>query len=174
MSYLTHPLRAAAAAALLGSFAWLTTTTATAEPDTGNPSDTDALAGSLSKGYGLNDCTAETITGAELAALSCGQNPDSAGPVQAKYVLFSNTNDLTGSFKTSIKNNALTACGDSDQSPTTWRQGSSDATAGQVACGTAQNAAEIIWTNDAKNVLSYIRAANTDVAALYQWWRTNG
>jgi hypothetical protein len=43
-----------------------------------------------------------------------------------------------------------------------------------VACGTYQDAAEIIWTTDAKNVLSYIRASNTDVQALYKWWRTNG
>jgi hypothetical protein len=43
-----------------------------------------------------------------------------------------------------------------------------------VACGTYQNAAEIIWTTDAKTVLSYIRGANTDVPALYQWWKTNG
>ena len=34
--------------------------------------------------------------------------------------------------------------------------------------------AEIIWTNDAKNVLSYIRASNTDVGSLFQWWRANG
>ena len=43
-----------------------------------------------------------------------------------------------------------------------------------MVCGTYQNSAEIIWTTDAKNVLSYIRASNADVPALYQWWRTNG
>ncbi len=46
--------------------------------------------------------------------------------------------------------------------------------AGSVACGTYQNAAEIIWTTDAKNVLSYIRASNTDVPTLFQWWQANG
>jgi hypothetical protein len=43
-----------------------------------------------------------------------------------------------------------------------------------VACGTYKNAAVITWTTDSKNVLSHIRASNTDVNALYQWWRTNG
>jgi hypothetical protein len=43
-----------------------------------------------------------------------------------------------------------------------------------VACGTYQNGAEIIWTTDAKNILSYIRGSNNDVQALYQWWRANG
>jgi hypothetical protein len=81
---------------------------------------------------------------------------------------------LAGSFKASIKDDVLTACGDSGQSPTTWHQGSNSANSGSVACGTYQNAAEVIWTTDAKNVLSYIRGSNTDVPALYQWWRANG
>jgi hypothetical protein len=68
----------------------------------------------------------------------------------------------------------LTACGDRGRSPTTWHQGSSTTNAGSVACGTYQNGAEIIWTTDAKNVLSYIHASNTDVPSLYQWWRANG
>ncbi|SON59147.1 hypothetical protein MSIMFI_00629 [Mycobacterium simulans] len=173
MSHLTNALRAATAAALMGSFACLGTATAIADP-TGNSSDVNTLAASLSKGYGLNNCTAQSISAGELAALSCGQSPDSAGPVQAKYILFANADDMNGSFKASIKDETLTACGDSGQSPTTWHQGSAGSTAGQVACGTYQGAAEIIWTTDAKNVLSYIRASNTDVPALYQWWRTNG
>lgn len=173
MSHLTTALRAATAAALMGSFAWLGTASASADP-TGTASDVNTLAGSLSKGYGLNNCTAQTITSGELAALSCGQSPDPAGPVQAKYILFANADDMNGSFKASIKDETLTACGDSGNSPTTWRQGSTGATAGQVACGTYQGAAEIIWTTDAKNILSYIRASNSDVPTLYQWWRTNG
>jgi hypothetical protein len=80
---------------------------------------------------------------------------------------------LAGSFKASIKDDVLTSCGDAGQSPTTWHQGS-NANAGSVACGTYQNGAEIIWTTDAKNILSYIRASNNDVPALYQWWRSNG
>ncbi|WP_204808410.1 serine/threonine protein kinase [Mycobacterium riyadhense] len=173
MSHLTNALRAATAIALLGSFACLGTATAIADP-TGNSSDVNTLAASLSKGYGLSNCTAQSISAGELAALSCGQSPDSAGPVQAKYILFANADDMNGSFKASIKDETLTACGDSGQSPTTWRQGSAGSTAGQVACGTYQGAAEIIWTTDAKNILSYIRASNTDVPALYQWWRSNG
>ncbi|BBX75132.1 serine/threonine protein kinase [Mycobacterium shinjukuense] len=173
MSHRTNTLRTATVAAIMGSFAWLGTATATADP-TGTSADIDTLAASLSKGYGLNNCTPQTITNGELAVLSCGHSPDSAGPVQGKYILFANADDLKGSFKASIKDETLTACGDSGQSPTTWRQGSSGATAGQVACGTYQGAAEIIWTTDAKNVLSYIRAANNDVDALYRWWRTNG
>jgi hypothetical protein len=174
MSHLSIALRAATVTVLMGGFAFAGTATATADPtNTSNSADINTLAASLSKGYSLNNCTAQNITNGELAALTCGQSPDPNGPAQAKYILFSNGDDLSGSFKASIKDDVLTACGDSGQSPTTWHQGSGT-NAGSVACGTYQNAAEIIWTTDAKNVLSYIRASNADVPSLYQWWRTNG
>jgi hypothetical protein len=156
MSHLSNALRAATATVLMGSFAFAGAARATADPtNTGSSADIDTLAASLSKGYGLNNCTAQNLTNGELAALTCGQSPDPSGPVQAKYILFSNANDLASSFKASIKDDVLTACGDSGQSPTTWHQGSSSTNAGSVACGTYQNAAEIIWTTDAKNVLGY-------------------
>lgn len=175
MSHLSNALRAAAGAAVMGGFALAGTAPVTADPsNTGNASDINTLAASLSKGYGLNNCTAQNLTTGELAALTCGQSPDPSGPVQAKYILFRDGDNLASSFKASIKDDVLTACGDAGQSPTSWHQGSSTSSAGQVACGTYQNAAEIIWTTDAKNILSYIRGSNTDTAALYTWWRTNG
>ena len=175
MPHLSKALRAATATVLTGGFAFAGAATATADPTgTASPADMNTLAASLSKGYGLNNCTAQNLTTGQLAALTCGQSPDPGGPVQAKYILFSNADNLAGSFKASIKDDVLTACGDSGQSPTTWHQGSNSANSGSVACGTYQNAAEVIWTTDAKNVLSYIRGSNTDVPALYQWWRANG
>jgi hypothetical protein len=175
MSRLASALRVATAAALMGDFALAGTGTATADPTTGNPSDVNTLAGSLSKGYGLGNCTPQNISSGQLAALTCGQSPDPSGPVQAKYFLYSNGDDLASSFKASIKDDVLTACGDSGQSPNTWHHhGNSTTNAGSVACGTYQNGAEIIWTTDATKVLSYFRASNTDVPSLYQWWRANG
>ena len=175
MSHLSNALRGAAAAVLMGSLALAGAATVSAHPaGTGNSADVNTLAGLLSKGYGLNNCTAQNISSGELAALTCGQSPDPAGPAQAKYILFSSADALAGSFKASIKDDVLAACGDSGQSPTTWHQGSSTSNSGSVACGTYQNAAEIIWTTDSKNVLGYIRASNTDIPSLYQWWRANG
>jgi hypothetical protein len=174
MSHLRNALRAATATALAGGFALAGAAAAVADPSsTGNAADINTLAASLSKGYGLNNCTAQGLTSGELAALSCGKSPDPSGPVEAKYILFDNGDNLAGSFKASIKDDVLTACGDAGQSPTNWHQGNA-ANAGSVACGTYQNAAEIIWTTDAKNILSYIRGSNNDVPALYQWWRANG
>src|SRR5580693_515736 len=98
MSHLADALRAATTAVLMGSFACLASTTAAADPNTGNSSDVNTLAGNLSKGYGLNNCTAQPITGSQLAALTCGQSPDPKGPVQAKYFLFSSGDDLANWF----------------------------------------------------------------------------
>ena len=64
MSHLANALRAATAAALMGSFAWLAGGTATADPDpnpdpgTGNQADVNTLSANLSKGYGLADVNA--------------------------------------------------------------------------------------------------------------------
>jgi hypothetical protein len=167
MSHLNTALRAATAAALLGGLAYLGTSTANADPN-------DTLTASLSKGYSSSNCTPTEPPAGVAAAINCGQNADAAGPVKATYLLYNSAADLQGGFTASIKDESLTQCGDSGQSPTTWHQGTAGANAGQVACGTYQDAAEIIWTTDAKNVLSYIRASNTDVQALYKWWRTNG
>jgi hypothetical protein len=177
MSHLSIALRAGTAAALMASFACLGSAAASADPTTttttSNSPDVTPLAASLSKGYSLNNCSPQDVTGSQLAALTCGPSSDSGGPAQAKYVLLSGPADLAGSFKSSIKDDTLTSCGDS-QSPTSWHQGSATASGGTVACGTYQGAAEIIWTIDAKNILAYVRASNNDVSALYQWWRTNG
>jgi hypothetical protein len=175
MSYLARALRAVTAATLMSCTVVTVVATANADPTpTTTPADLNTLAATLSKGYSLGNCTSQNIITGELASLTCGQSPDPSGPVQAKYILFTNGANLAAVFKNSIKDDALTTCGDQGQSPTSWHQGSGTANAGTLACGTYQNAAEIIWTNDAKNVLSYIRASNTDVGSLFQWWRANG
>ena len=173
MASLTNALHAGTAAALVGGFAFAGAAMATADPNTGTAADINTLANALSKGYGLNNCTAQAVPTGARAYLQCGQSPDPSGPILGKYFLFSNGNDLSGSFKAVIAGDSLSNCGDAS-SPTPWHQGSSTTSAGSVACGTFQNHAEIIWTNDAKNVLGVIRASSGDVLSLYQWWRNNG
>ena len=174
MSHSSNALRIAALTVLALGLVCTGAAPATADPNTGNQSDIDTLSNTLSKGYELKDCTPQPIAPGQLASLQCGQSRDPNGPAEAKYILFSNGNDLGNMFKTSIKEETLANCGN-EKSPTKWHQGSSaTSNAGQVACGTFQNAAEVIWTVDAKNVLSYIRASNNDVPALYEWWRNNG
>jgi hypothetical protein len=171
MPHLTNPLRAATAVALMTGSAVVGTAVATADP-TGSSADVNTLASVLSKGYGLNTCQSSPLTGSIVAELDCGQSPDPNGPAAGVYELFKNNTDLASAFSDNLGGVSQVACGDSGKSPTTWSQGGQ--TAGQVACGTYKGAAVITWTTDAKNVLSHIRASNTDVNALYQWWRTNG
>src|SRR6201998_1385897 len=175
MSHLTNALRAATAVAFMTGSAVVGAAVATADPSgTGSSADINTLAGSLSKGYGLNNCQPAQLSGPLLAELDCGQSPDPNGPAAGVYQLFGSGTDMAAAFPSGISGVALSACGDNGQSPGTWHQGSSGATAGQVACGTYKNAAVITWTTDSKNILSHIRASSTDVNALYQWWRTNG
>lgn len=173
MSHLiSKSLQVATAAALTGSFACLGTATASADP-------TDTLAGSLSKGYTTSNCSPQAVSEvqglvpAAVAVLQCGQSPDSSGPAGAKYFLLPSSADTASSFTKLIGDDALTNCGDA-KSPTVWHQGSSTDSAGQVACGTYQGQAEITWTTDAKNIVSFVRGSNGDVAALYKWWQANG
>src|SRR5262245_7000852 len=95
MSHLTNALRATTAAALMGSFAWVATATATADP-------TDTLASSLSKGYSSSNCTSQSPPTGVQAVLQCGQNTDPKGPAFAKYLLFANSSDLASSFTNSL------------------------------------------------------------------------
>jgi hypothetical protein len=173
MSPLTKALHAAAGAALVGGLAFAGATTAAADPTTGGGADINTLASALSKGYGLNNCTAQTVPSGVRTYLLCGQSPDPSGPLLGKYFLFNDGDALTNSFKGVIGGDNLTNCGDKP-SPAPWHQGSSTANAGSVACGTFQSHAEIVWTNEAKNVLGVIRAAGNDVPALYRWWQDNG
>ena len=176
MSDFSNALRAATVTTLTAGLALAGNAPATADPaTTGSSSDINALAATLSKGYGLNNCTAQNIDrSTQLAVLTCGQSPDPRGPAQAKYVLFTNADNLATSFRATINEDVLTPCGDAGQSPSSWHKDGSAASAGQAACGTYRNAAEIIWTTDANHTLSYLRASNADVTALYQWWRANG
>jgi hypothetical protein len=173
MSRLTTALRTASASLLMGGFALAGAATSTADP---NSSDVNTLAGALSKGYSLSNCAPQPTSSSVLAQIACNQNPDPNGPAGAQYFLFPNADALASTFKNTIHQDGmnLTNCGDT-QSPASWSQQGS--AAGQVACATVQQqggVAQIIWTTDAKNVMSFIRASNSDVPSLYKWWLTNG
>src|ERR1700739_2958461 len=114
MSHLTNALRAATAVAFMTGSAVVGAAVATADPSgTGSSADINTLAGSLSKGYGLNNCQPAQLTGPILAELDCGQNPDSSGPAAGVYQLFSNGTDLAAAFTSGINGVSLAACGDS-------------------------------------------------------------
>ncbi|BDB40280.1 MULTISPECIES: serine/threonine protein kinase [Mycobacterium] len=172
MTHRANALRGITAAAVVASFGCFGAGTASADP-------TDAFAGSLSKGYNSSNCSSQSVSEVQSAfptvqsVLVCGQNSDSSGPSGAKYFLFPNSSDMASAFTKLIAGDTLANCGDA-KSPTTWHQGSSTDSAGQVACGTDDGKAEVIWTVDAKNVVAFVRGSGGDTAALYKWWQANG
>jgi len=174
MFRLTIVLRAASATALITTFALGGGATATADPNTGSTSDLNKLGGSMSKGYTLNNCQPQEVSGGILAEAICGQNPDSNGPSGAMYFLLGSASDLDFSFKHVLGKFTPAACSsDTGQSPTTWSQ--SGQTGGKLACGTDNNQPAVLWTNDSKSVLGEIRGSQgSDLGALYKWWQANG
>ena len=170
MPQLAKALRAGSAAVLVGGFACLGTAAASADPN--QPTPTNILSAALSKGYNGSNCKPAQADGV-LAAIDCGQNGDDNGPASASYLLFGNAGDLTNAFNATAASITQGNCGEV-KSPTTWRQNSGAEPSGQVVCGTAEGQAEVIWSTNAKNVLSIIRASDGNTAALYKWWVTNG
>jgi hypothetical protein len=132
----------------------------------------NVLAGTVSKGYGLNNCQPAApakLTGPVLAELDCGQSPDPTGPVSAIYRLLPDADALASDFKNMTQDLAQAPCG--PNTGQTWQQGQAS---GQVTCGTQKDAATIVWTTNGKNVLGVLRWSNGDINALNQWWLGNG
>jgi hypothetical protein len=169
MLQVAKALRAASAAALVGGFACLGTAAAAADP---TPTPTNILTAALSKGYNASNCKPAQAGGA-LAAIDCGQNGDDSGPASASYLLFGSAGDLTNTFNATAGSITQGNCGQV-KSPTTWRQNSGAEPSGQVVCGTAGGQAEVLWSTNARGVLSIIRASDGNTGALYTWWVTNG
>lgn len=172
MLHPTNLPRAAMIAALTAALCCVGTATATADT-TGSSADVNTLAASLAKGYGLNNCQSSALTGAEVAELQCGQNPDSSGPASAVYQLFKSANDLSGAYASSLKDVTLSSCsGSGSKEPGPWHQASSDQAGGQMACGTYKGVSLVLWTVDGKNVLGSV-FSKADVPSLYKWWQAN-
>jgi len=172
MSHFANALKVATTAALMAGVACVGSAQSSADPS----ADTSALAALMSKGYSMSNCAAQPLTPGVLAQIACNQNSDPSGPAGAQYFLFDSADGPAATFKGLLDQGNLTPgnCGDI-ASPTTWKMNGNPA--GSLVCGTVPGqggVAQITWTNDAKNVLSFVRASNSDLAALYKWWYVNG
>lgn len=166
MSRSASILRGLATAALVSGCAWMCPAIATAD------SNSATLAGLLSKGYSASNCKTDQVEGA-LAAYKCGQNASSVGPVRAIYLLYGSSSDTAEGFKGLASDLSLVSCGSGAPTTDTWHYESSpDTPAGNVACGTSDNVAGVVWTNDKNHMAALV--AGSDVKSLYQWWKSNG
>lgn len=103
--------------------------------------------------------------------MDCGQSTQPGGPEIARYSLFADMDLLIQRFNESLAaNDEILRCPTFDQdSPADWNyQANPDLVAGQVACGTYQSNADIMWTQYDGLVLADVQSSNLD--ELHAWW----
>ncbi|CAM4226250.1 Serine/threonine-protein kinase PknH [Mycobacterium basiliense] len=155
-------------------------------PPTSSPPTTPAgdpqsrLMSYLPSGYSSGTCTATTPkpnsvwTGA-VAMLNCGQNTNQGGPSRAVYGLFPNLAALKQAFNDDIAAVDLMNCPGEGPSPDGWHYDRTpNETAGMIACGTYKNHPNVIWSNEAKLMLSDVFGDPATLDELHTWWAKYG
>ncbi|WP_029114285.1 serine/threonine-protein kinase [Mycobacterium sp. URHB0044] len=138
-----------------------------------NPDSFDAkLMALIPPGYPTSVCepASPPSTGA-LATIDCAKSAQPGGPEAARYSLFADKDQLTLHFTESInENDELFRCPGADfDSPTDWNyKAAPDAVAGQVACGTYEGNADVMWTQYDELLLADVQSTNID--ELHAWW----
>jgi serine/threonine protein kinase len=162
-----------------------TASTTTVTPSSTTPTTTttssselqNKLRSLLPAGYASGVCKATTpkptsIWVNALAMLDCGQNTNQGGPARAVYGLFADVDTLNKAFTDDIGANGsqLMNCPGEGQSPDGWHYDKTpNDTAGQIACATYKNQANVIWSNVSKLTLSDTFGDGT-IDDLHTWW----
>ena len=148
----------------------------TRTPTTTPPSDPDSfdakLMALIPPDYPSSVCEPATppSTGA-LATIDCAKSTQPGGPEAARYSLFADKDQLILHFNESIKeNDELLRCPGADSdSPIDWDyKAKPDEIAGQVACGTYQGNADVMWSQYDALMLADVQSTNMD--DLHNWW----
>ncbi|CAA0132111.1 Uncharacterised protein [Mycolicibacterium vanbaalenii] len=151
------------------------TRTTTAPPPRAESFDAQ-LMGLLSAGHDSSNC--EPISppaGTSIATVDCAQATTPGGPRSTRYSLFADQATLDAAFNEAVLLNTenLECPGSGVESPTTWNYTETpDQVAGQIACGTYNDRADVVWTNDAGLLLA--DAQGPDLEELHTWWLRYG
>lgn len=152
-----------------------------APPSTDVPSgDQDRLMSLLPPGYLPGTCTPATpepgSTWAHAVAMvTCGQNTQPGGPSRATYGLFPTPDRLKTAFDDAIGDLSLVNCPGEERSPIGWHYDETpNDTAGLIACGSHHNRPNVIWSNDARLMLSDVTGDPATVEDLHTWWDAYG
>jgi serine/threonine-protein kinase len=153
----------------------------TPPPSTAAPTDDQArLISLLPPGYLAGTCTPATPESGSIwvhavAMVTCGQNTQPGGPTRATYGLFATPDRLKRAFDNDIANVNLVNCPGEGRSPVSWHYDQTpNDMAGLIACGTYNNHPNVIWTNDAKLMLSDVSGDPATVEDLHTWWDAYG
>jgi serine/threonine kinase PknH len=150
------------------------TRTRTTEPTpTENPDSFQAkLMALIPTGYPTSVCQAASPPSpGALATIDCDKSVQPGGPEAARYSIFADKDQLTLHFTESLKENEETLrCPGADaDSPIDWNfKANPDEVAGQVACGSYQGNADVMWTQYDQLLLADVQS--TDMNALHDWW----
>ena len=161
------------------------TTTSTTPPSSSTPTTTttssselqNKLRATLPTGYASGVCKAATpkptsIWVNALVMLDCGQNTNQGGPARAVYGLFADVDTLNKAFTDDIGANGsqLINCPGEGPSPDSWHYDKTpNDNAGQIACATYKNQANVIWSNLSKLTLSDT-FSDGSIDDLHTWW----
>jgi hypothetical protein len=132
--------------------------------------DLARLTGLLPSGYATGSCSpAPAADPGVAAALSCGRNSDSGGPVSATYTLARTPGALQAVLQRVISSARQVVCPGNIQSPGGWRHlDTPTVTQGTVFCGIGDGGPLVAWTNDTQLLLATTQSQNID--ELYTWW----
>lgn len=141
--------------------------------DPGNPDSFGAqLLALVPQGYPTSVCeVASPPAPGALATVDCGLSTQPGGPHAARYSLFADVDQLAQHFAASAaESEEIFACPGSDMdSPADWNyKRSPDVVAGQVACGSYQGNADVMWTQNDELLLADVQGPNID--ELHTWW----
>ena len=159
-----------------------TTTGTTSTPPTTSPGGglQSKLLSMLPAGYPSGTCTPttpkpNTIWVNALAMVDCGQNINQGGPSSAVYGLFASPDILKKAFDDDIAAVQLMDCPGAGPSPDGWHHDKTPTvTAGMIACGTYKNHPNVIWSNQAKLMLSDVFGDPPAIEDLHTWWTKYG
>jgi serine/threonine protein kinase len=146
-----------------------TTTTPSVPPSGYTPND-DKLIGYIGKGgYMRSNCTPKhPAKDNALSTLEC--DAIDGGPDSATFGLYGDQSALDEAFKSATSNVQLENCPNGMTSPGTWHYTNTPtATAGQLACGTENGQATVVYTEDSKDFVAAIRGPA--MSDLYSWWQ---
>jgi serine/threonine kinase PknH len=153
-----------------GSGPATTTTTTPSVPPSGYTADDDKLIGIIATGgYQRSTCTPQhPAKDNALSTLEC--DALDGGPDSATFWLYGDQSALDDQFKNVTSTVSLQTCPDGTTSPGKWHYGSTPtATAGQLACGTQNGQAIVMWTEDSKDLVAMIHGP--DLKELLTWWQ---
>ncbi|OBH72169.1 serine/threonine protein kinase [Mycobacterium mantenii] len=153
----------------------------TAPPSAAAPTGDQArLISLLPPGYLPGTCTPATPESGSVwvhavAMVTCGENTQPGGPTRATYGLFGTPDRLKKAFTDDVGNVSLVNCPGEGRSPVSWHYDETpNDMAGLIACGTYNNHPNVIWSNDARLMLSDVTGDPATVEDLHTWWDAYG